>query len=113
MHIGEIQRSRQLPNAPIGDKNLTPIAQLPIGGDQLTKDQVLACDMALSDYSDLISPAWKAWHCKAWYTIGRERYAVLASQARSDGAAKIGGNPAKLMSYLLRKELKLHAKAKF
>lgn len=104
MHIGDITRSRQLPTEPIGAKALN---QLPI--EQLSKDQVQACDIALSDYADLISPQWKAWHCKAWYIIGRERYAILASQARSDGAAKPGGNPAKLMSYLLRKELKQHA----
>jgi len=104
MHIGEITRSRQLPIAPIGVKTKN---QLPI--EQLSEDKL--CDIALSEYTDLISPAWRAWHCKAWYKIGRERYAILASQARSDGAAKPGGNPAKLMSYLLRKELKQHATA--
>lgn len=104
MHIGDIARSRQLPTEPIGAKANN---QLPI--EQLSKDQALACDIALSEYADLISPQWKAWHCKAWYKIGRERYSILASQARADGAAKPGGNPAKLMSYLLRKELKAHA----
>lgn len=106
MHIGETLRSRQLPTAPIGAK---AINQLPT--EQLAVDEAAACDIALSDYSDLISPEWKAWHCKAWYKIGRQRYAILAAQARQDGAAKPGGNPAKLMSYLLRKELKQHASA--
>lgn len=103
--IGDIVRGRQLPTEQLGSTNNKPIGQLPIER-KLTEEEVLACDVALSDYSDLIHPDWKAWHCKVWYKIGRERYAILASQARSDGAAKPGGNPAKLMSYLLRKELK-------
>ncbi len=105
MQIGQIVQSKQLPIEPIGIKNLKPIEQLPIEG-KLSEQQVKSCDIALSDYIDLISPAWKAWHCKVWYSIGRERYAILAAQARADGAARVGGDPAKLMSYLLRKELK-------
>ncbi len=104
MHISEIIKSRQLSTEQL-DKNLKPTVQLATGGSgiddrNLTSDEALACDIGLSDYADLMSPQFKAWYCKVWYKIGRERFAVLASQARADGK-----DPRKLFSYLLRKEL--------
>lgn len=68
---------------------------------KLTKDEVLACDVALSMFADLIHPDFKLWHCKVFYQLGRDRYAQLASIARADGS-----DPARLFSHLLRGDLK-------
>lgn len=89
-----------------GDRRSKPIGTTgSIGGSndniKLTKEEVNGCDIALSDYKDLISPEWYRWHCKAFYAVGRDKYHTLASQARADGK-----DPAKLFSYLLRKEMK-------
>ncbi len=97
MHISEALHAKQLPTVTTGTKQSNPTEQLSTG---LSKDQVLACDIALSDYADLMSEQFKAWYCKVWYKIGRERFGILASQARADGK-----DPKKLFSYLLRKEL--------
>ena len=67
---------------------------------KLSKNEVLGCDIGLSDYQDLMHPDFYKWYCKAWYRIGRERFHQLASQARADGK-----DPAKLFSSLVKKEL--------
>ena len=88
---------------PIGKNNNNQL--LTIVSDKtdvkLTKEEVQGCDIALSQYTDLMHPDFYAWYCKAFYKIGRERFHVLASQARADG--KNGG--ARLFSSLVKKEM--------
>ena len=105
MHIADTIKSRQLvPTGTIGEQSSKPIGPIDTIGSskniKLSKEEVLGCDVALSQYKDLMHPDFYAWHCKAFYAIGRERYHILASQARADGK-----DPARLFSHLLRKEL--------
>lgn len=67
---------------------------------KLTKSEVLGCDLALSDYADLMSPEFYAWYCKIFYQIGRERFHILASTARVEGKDK-----RRYFSSLLKQEL--------
>jgi len=94
-HIGNTLATKQLSTVqlPTGKEIKN---QLPIVRGRKVVDQA---DAALSDYSDLISPNFKPWYCKMFYTIGAQRFATLASQARADGIDK-----PKLFSSLLRKE---------
>lgn len=64
---------------------------------KLTKQEVLGCDVGLSQYSDVMSPRFYKWYCQAWYDLGREKFHQLASQARADGK-----HPAKLFSKLVK-----------
>ncbi len=87
----------------IGFNKLNTTGQLePIGNNKvkLSKQEVLGCDIGLSDYQDLMHPRFYKWYCKAWYDIGREKFHQLASQARVDGK-----DPARLFSSLIKKEL--------
>lgn len=90
MHIGAALERKQLS---IGKeiKNQLPIVK--------GKRMVAEADEALSNYSDLICPQFKAWYCKMFYIVGPQRFAILAAQARADGIDK-----PKLFSSLLRKE---------
>lgn len=47
----------------------------------------------------LVNEEFKAWYCKAFFKLGRDRVLVLASQAKADG-----NDPLKLFSHLLTKE---------
>lgn len=92
------------PIGPIGKQSFkTNCNQLENKELKLTKQEVLGCDIGLSEFQDLIPHNFYKWHCKVWYQIGRDKYSLLAAQARADGK-----NPAKLFSYLLNKELKKH-----
>lgn len=71
---------------------------------KLTKQEVLGCDIALSQYADLMSPNFYAWYCKIFYQIGRERFHILASTARAEGKDK-----KRYFSSLLKAELKSNA----
>lgn len=91
--------SSKTPIGTIGFNKLNTIGNQ-LDDTKLTKQEVLGCDIGLSDYQDLMHPDFYKWYCKAWYKIGRERFHQLASQARADGK-----NPAKLFSSLVKKEL--------
>jgi hypothetical protein len=56
-------------------------------------------DHLFSQLGDLVNSQFKAWYCKRFYAIGKDRVLVLASQARADGK-----NPPRLFSMLLKKE---------
>jgi hypothetical protein len=88
-----------IPTGPIGEQSSKPTG--PTGKERLTKQEVLGCDIALSDYSDLMSKEFYAWYCKAFYKLGRERFARIASEARADGQ-----NPKRLFSFKIKQELK-------
>lgn len=47
---------------------------------------------------DLVNPQFKAWYCKTFYRLGKDRVLQLASIARQDGK-----NQRKYFSHLLRK----------
>lgn len=47
---------------------------------------------------DLVNPTFKAWYCKMFYSIGRDRVLQLASLARQDGK-----DNRKYFSHLLKK----------
>lgn len=101
-HIsGVIHRDKNTNQLPIGNKlNPSNTNQLPIGKSGLSKEQVMACDLALSEYSDLMCSDFKQWYCKAFYTLGAQTFTVLAAVARADGK-----NAARLFSHLIKKEL--------
>jgi hypothetical protein len=67
-------------------------------------------NLLYEDYKSegLVNEQFKAWYCKAFFKLGRERVMVLASQARADGK-----EPQKLFSHLVQKEsgIKLEAGA--
>jgi hypothetical protein len=48
-----------------------------------------------------MSKEFYAWYCKAFYKLGRERFARIASEARADGQ-----NPKRLFSFKIKQELK-------
>lgn len=58
-------------------------------------------DVLYADLSDLVNDQFKAWYCRKFFTIGRDRILILASLARADGK-----DAKKLFSHLLRKEAK-------
>ena len=47
---------------------------------------------------DLVNPTFKAWYCKMFYALGKDRVLQLASLARQDGK-----DARKYFSHLLRK----------
>jgi len=49
---------------------------------------------------DLVNPQYKAWYCKRFYALGRDRVLELAALARGDGK-----DPKKLFSYLLKADV--------
>lgn len=55
------------------------------------------CNVALSQYKDLVSDEFKPWYCKKFYELGAEKFHQIAGQARH------GKNPRRLFSYLLKK----------
>jgi hypothetical protein len=61
-----------------------------------TKDEV---DKLLGAYGDVTSPQFRAWYCKAIYTIGCQVFSDLAEQARG------GKDPARYFSHLLKARL--------
>jgi hypothetical protein len=54
-------------------------------------------DILFSELSDLVNPQFKAWYCRRFYLLGREKVLQFASQARVDGK-----NPPKLFSHLIK-----------
>lgn len=79
----------------IGFKEFKPTAT-----EQLSVEENNVCDVALSQFKDIMSPKFYAWYCKAWYKIGENKFRELASLARTDGK-----HPAKLFSKLIKQEL--------
>jgi hypothetical protein len=61
-----------------------------------TKDEV---DQLLAAYTDVTSPRFRAWYCKAIYAMGCQVFSDLAEQARG------GREPAKYFSALLKARL--------
>lgn len=57
-------------------------------------------DLLFGELGDLTNPTFKAWYCKLFYTIGRQRVLQLASIARADGY-----DTRKYFSKLLKKEV--------
>lgn len=55
-------------------------------------------DHLFDQYPDLVNPQFKAWYCKMFYRLGKDRVMQLASLARQDGH-----NSRKYFSHLLRK----------
>lgn len=54
-------------------------------------------DVLYQELSDLVNPSFRAWYCKKFYQLGKDKTLELASIARADGR-----EPKKLFSYLLR-----------
>ena len=91
----------QRPTVTTGFNKLKPTVTTVEGTKtKLTKQEVMGCDIGLSDYADIMSPKFYAWYCKAWYKLGRGKFDLLASMARADGK-----DPAKLFSKLIKVEL--------
>ena len=42
-------------------------------------------DQLFRELQDLVNPQFKAWYCKMFYKLGRDKVIVLASLARADG----------------------------
>lgn len=93
-------KTHQLVQLPTGLNLFKPTG--PTGGNttKLSREEVISCDLALSDYQDLIQPRFKKWYCKAFYQIGREQFVRIASEARAEGKP-----PAKLFSYKLKQAM--------
>lgn len=49
---------------------------------------------------DMASEEWCSWYCKAFTTLGEQRYTVIAH------TAKTGKNPRTLFGWLLKQEMK-------
>lgn len=64
----------------------------------------------------LVSIKFKAWHCRAIYTIGLERYNAVVLDVREavlrgkEGSGRRIDNPAALLSYKMKGTLQYHAK---
>lgn len=99
-----VERNGLLSTGTIVANNVSPIGSIEtVEGTpkiKLTQAEVKGCDIALSQYSDLMHPRFYAWYCKAFYAIGRERFHQLAAMARVDGRDK-----PKYFSALIRNEL--------
>ncbi len=54
-------------------------------------------DHLFEQLKDLVNPQFRAWYCKRFYKLGRDRVLQLASIARADGK-----QPARLFSKLLK-----------
>lgn len=55
-------------------------------------------DRLFSELGDLVNVQFKAWYCKQFYRLGKDRVFILASQARVDGR-----DSRRLFSSLLKK----------
>lgn len=62
-----------------------------------TTNKTFDNDRLYEQLSDLVNPQYRAWYCKMFYKLGKDKVLTLASQARNDGK-----NPPKLFSHLLR-----------
>lgn len=72
-----------------------------ISTDTVVKDRggkKYDADHLFDQLSDLVNVTFKAWYCKMFYAIGRDRVLQLASLARQDG-----NDSRKYFSHLLRK----------
>lgn len=56
-------------------------------------------DLLFEDLKDLVNDQFRAWYCKMFFKLGREKVLILASQARADAK----NDKRKLFSYLLKK----------
>jgi hypothetical protein len=56
-------------------------------------------DHLFNQLTDLVNPQFRAWYCKRFYALGKDRVLILASQARADGR-----DPRKLFSTLIKNE---------
>lgn len=63
------------------------------------KKKQFEADILFEDLQDLTNPQFRAWYCKMFFKLGRERVLILASQARADAKK----DSRKLFSYLLKK----------
>lgn len=81
----------------IGKNNLITIGNCK--SIKLSRDEVVKCDLALKDYQDLFIQEYKGWICNVFYSVGEERFVILAKEARA------GRLPKRLFTYLLKKEL--------
>lgn len=90
--IAEILPQLSTVNCPTGVNNLKPTDNC-----QLTTEEV---DSLLEEMSSLISPQFKPWYARTFRALGVDKVHELASLAEADGKS-----PARLFSYLLKKEL--------
>jgi len=58
-------------------------------------------DHLFDQLSDLVNSNFKAWYCKVFYKLGKDKVLLLASQAKADATT----SPQRLFSYLLKKEM--------
>jgi len=58
-------------------------------------------DLLFDDLKDLVNDKFRAWYCKMFFKLGREKVLVLASQARADAKK----DSRRLFSYLLKKSV--------
>lgn len=77
MQVSDILKSRQLVSTGINNLN-----QL------IPTDKTYDNDRLYDDLGDLVNPQFRAWYCKSFYRLGKDRVLVLASQARADGNDK-------------------------
>lgn len=55
-------------------------------------------DELFDQLSELVNPTYRAWYCKMFYQLGKNRVMELASVAKADGK-----EPRKLFSLLLKR----------
>lgn len=82
---------------PIVNNKLNPIAYS--NSIKLSRDKVVQCDVVLKDFQDLFISDYRPWFCQSFYSIGCERFVILAKEARS------GRSPKRLFTFLIKKEL--------
>lgn len=75
------------------------MTQLPTA-TEITKLTPVATDVLFSELEDLVNLEFKAWYCKSFVDLGRDKVLRLASVSRQDGK-----NPQRYFSFLIRKEL--------
>ncbi len=86
--------SRQLIPTGLNKFNTTDTTVKDSGGPMKKYDADHLFDML----PDLVNPTFKAWYCKLFYKLGKDRVLQLASLARQDGK-----DNRKYFSHLLKK----------
>lgn len=84
--------SRQLVSTGVNKFTTTDTTVKDRGGKKYDADHLF------DQLSDLVNPQFKAWYCKMFYAIGKDRVLQLASLARQDGK-----DHRKYFSHLLKK----------
>lgn len=78
--LARVEKGSQVQNLTITKKQLSTE-----DNEVISTVNCSVVDNLIVELNELITPAFKAWYCKQFYRLGRERVLRLAAIAKADG----------------------------